>query len=132
MDAAYLITGRGGWPLNVIALPDGRPVFAGTYFRRDDWVRILLYFKDLYQKEPETFDKEASKLTEAIKEMKVPGVESVSQFTKQEIAEAYNKILSHIDFTNGGMKGAPKFPMPDIYQFILKYYFNHIAIIFLL
>ena len=55
MDAAHLITGRGGWPLNVIALPDGRPVYAGTYFRKNDWLRILLYFKDLYQKEPGNF-----------------------------------------------------------------------------
>ena len=124
MDAAYTITGRGGWPLNVIALPDGRPVFAGTYFRRDDWVRILLYFKDLYQKEPDTFDKEASKLTDAIKELKVPGMDSASQFTKQEIAEAYNKILAYIDFTNGGTKGSPKFPMPDIYQFLLNFHFH--------
>ena len=31
MTAAYAATGRGGWPLNVIALPDQRPVFAGTY-----------------------------------------------------------------------------------------------------
>lgn len=26
MNAVQLMTGRGGWPLNVIALPDGRPV----------------------------------------------------------------------------------------------------------
>ena len=55
MDAAHLITGRGGWPLNVIALPDGRPVFAVTYFRKNEWIKILLYFKDLYQKEPENY-----------------------------------------------------------------------------
>jgi len=41
MDAAYLLSGRGGWPLNVIALPDARPVFAGTYFRKNDWLKIL-------------------------------------------------------------------------------------------
>ena len=32
MQAAYLINGSGGWPLNVIALPDGRPVYAGKLF----------------------------------------------------------------------------------------------------
>jgi uncharacterized protein len=36
MLAAYAVSGRGGWPLNVIALPDRRPVFAGTYFRKSD------------------------------------------------------------------------------------------------
>jgi len=125
MDAAYLITGRGGWPLNVIALPDGRPVFAGTYFRKNDWIKILLYFKDLYQKEPDTFNQEARKLTNAIKEMKVPGVdEDSSSFTKDEIEESFRQIISYIDFTNGGTKGAPKFPMPNIYQFLLTYHFH--------
>ncbi len=125
MDAAYLITGRGGWPLNVIALPDGRPVYAGTYFRKNDWTKLLLYFKDLYQKEPETFDQEAGKLTSAIKEMKIPEIdESSSTFSKQEIDESAEKIISYVDFENGGTKGAPKFPMPNIYQFLLNFYFH--------
>jgi len=125
MDAAYLITGRGGWPLNIIALPDGRPVYAGTYFRKNDWVKILLYFKDLYQKEPETFNTEAGKLSTAMKEMKVPGVEEQSSsFTKEEIEKSFIKIISYIDFTNGGTKGAPKFPMPNTYQFLMDYNFH--------
>jgi len=125
MDAAHLITGRGGWPLNVIALPDGRPVFAGTYFRKNDWTKILLYFKDLYQKEPETFDQEAGKLTQAIKGMKLPGIgENTSSFTKEELEESVTKIISYIDFENGGTRGAPKFPMPSIYQFLMNYHFH--------
>ncbi|MCZ7615588.1 MAG: thioredoxin domain-containing protein [Ignavibacteriaceae bacterium] len=92
MDAAYLITGRGGWPLNVIALPDGRPVFAGTYFRKNEWTRILLYFKDLFQKEPETFDQEAGKLTKAINEIGIPGAgENGYIFTKEDLDEAVKK-----------------------------------------
>jgi len=125
MDAAHLITGRGGWPLNVIALPDGRPVFAGTYFRKNDWTKVLLYFKDLYQKEPETFDQEAGKLTQAIKGMKVPGIgENTASFTKEELEESVRKIISYIDFSNGGTKGAPKFPMPSIYEFLMTYHFH--------
>jgi len=125
MDAAYLITGRGGWPLNIIALPDGRPVYAGTYFRKNDWTKILLYFKDLYQKEPDTLHTEAGKLTQAIKGMKVPKVkESSSSFTKREIEESFGKIISYIDFSYGGTKSAPKFPMPNIHQFLLTYYFH--------
>ncbi len=125
MDAAHLITGRGGWPLNVIALPDGRPVFAGTYFRRNEWTKILLYFKDLYQKESETFDQEAGKLTQAIKGIKIPGIgESTSSFTKEELEETVKKIISYIDFTNGGTKGSPKFPMPSIYEFLMTYHFH--------
>ena len=125
MDAAYLITGRGGWPLNIIALPDGKPVYAGTYFRKDDWMKILLYFKDLYQKEPEKFKEQANKLTDALNSVKIPDV-SVEDlvFSKDEIKKAYEGIIDLIDYVNGGTRGAPKFPMPDIYNFLLQYYFQ--------
>ena len=97
MDAVVAMTGQGGWPLNVIALPDGRPVYAGTYFPKDNWTKILLYFNDLYQKEPEIFDKEAGKLSNAIKGMKVPGVdESSTSFTKKEIDIARPKENSDV------------------------------------
>lgn len=127
MDAAYLITGRGGWPLNIIALPDGKPVYAGTYFRKEDWMKILLYFKDLFQKDPETFKQQANKLTDALNSVKIPNLSDAdadSVFTKDEIKKAYEGIINIIDFENGGTRGAPKFPMPDIYEFLLQYYFH--------
>ena len=34
MNAVQLMTGHGGWPLNCLALPDGRPIYGGTYYRR--------------------------------------------------------------------------------------------------
>jgi uncharacterized protein YyaL (SSP411 family) len=33
MKAVQIMTGQGGWPMNVICLPDGRPVWGGTYFQ---------------------------------------------------------------------------------------------------
>ncbi len=124
MDAAYLLTGRGGWPLNVIALPDGKPVYAGTYFRKDDWLKILIYFNDLYQKEPEKFKEQADKLTDALNSVKIPDVSvDDSVFSKDEIKKVYEGIINLIDYVNGGTRGAPKFPMPDIYEFLLQYYF---------
>ena len=32
MSAVQLMTSRGGWPLNCFTLPDGRPLYGGTYF----------------------------------------------------------------------------------------------------
>ena len=41
MNAVQLMTGGGGWPLNCIALPDGRPIYGGTYFTKDQWSKVL-------------------------------------------------------------------------------------------
>ncbi len=125
MDAAYLITGSGGWPLNIIALPDGRPVYAGTYFRKDDWLKVLNYFKDLYIKEPGMFEQEATKLTEAIRSIRIPGINNEDTlFTKDELNSAFIGVINNIDYNEGGTKGAPKFPMPDIYKSLLTFYYH--------
>ncbi len=40
MSAVQAMTGSGGWPLTVVATPDGAPFFGGTYFPPDDrWGR---------------------------------------------------------------------------------------------
>jgi len=125
MDAAYLLTGRGGWPLNVIALPDGRPVYAGTYFPKEDWLKVLNYFGDLFTKQPELFDQEAEKLLNALKQQRIPGVNDADTlFSQDDINNAFGNAVSRIDFTNGGTMGAPKFPLPNIYEFLLTYYYH--------
>jgi len=125
MDAVYLITGRGGWPLNVIALPDGRPVFAGTYFPKVQWMQVLKYFTDNFGNEAEVFEQEANKLTQAIRTIHIPGInESKYLFTEDEIESSFQKIISIIDFENGGTNGAPKFPLPGIYEFLLHFNYH--------
>ena len=49
MNAVQLMTGRGGWPLNCFTLPDGRPVYGGTYFPKESWKNILLNLADVYK-----------------------------------------------------------------------------------
>jgi uncharacterized protein YyaL (SSP411 family) len=41
MGAVQLMTGQGGWPLNCFALPDGRPIYGGTYFPKAQWINVL-------------------------------------------------------------------------------------------
>ncbi|MGB1317382.1 MAG: DUF255 domain-containing protein, partial [Flavobacteriales bacterium] len=41
MNAVQLMTGRGGWPLNCFALPDGRPLYGGTYFPKEQWMDVM-------------------------------------------------------------------------------------------
>ena len=48
MNAVQAMTGMGGWPMNVVALPDGRPVWGGTYFRKEQWIDALKQIAHLY------------------------------------------------------------------------------------
>ena len=68
MNAVQLMTGAGGWPLNCVALPDGRPVWGGTYFKKEKWSNILHQIGDLYQKNPKKVIEYAEKLTKGVQQ----------------------------------------------------------------
>src|ERR1041385_915153 len=68
MTAVQLMTGHGGWPLNCIALPDGRPVYGGTYFNKQQWSNVLSNIIKVYHDDKERVLEYAKNLTEGIKQ----------------------------------------------------------------
>lgn len=124
MNAAYLISGRGGWPLNALALPDGKPFFAGTYYPKKDWMKVLDYFIDFQIKNPEALAEEAEKITLGIQSIEHVSLnkEPVS-LSLDELHEIFNNWKPSIDFVKGSGKRAPKFAMPSNWEFLLNYHF---------
>ena len=122
MSAVQLMTGSGGWPLNVITLPDGRPVWGGTYFPKGNWMDALKQIDDLYQKQPEKLVEYADKLEQGIKEVDIIEVNTDEiKFEKEFIATAVKEWGKQFDHQKGGTKRVPKFMMPNNYQFLLRY-----------
>jgi uncharacterized protein YyaL (SSP411 family) len=122
MNAAFLITGSGGWPLNVLALPDGKPFFAGTYYPKDTWINVLNYFIDVKRKDPGTLISQADLITKGIKSSEnVVFSHERSILTSADLDEIFNNLKPYIDFKKGGMNRAPKFPMPSIWEYLLHY-----------
>jgi len=126
MNAVQLMTGAGGWPLNCIALLDGRPVWGGTYFKKDDWLKVLNQIGDLYAKKPEKVLEYAEKLTTGIQQssLVVTNKEKPS-FTKEYLSKTIKKWEVYFDDKKGGLNRAPKFPMPNNYHFLLKYAYQN-------
>ena len=52
MNAVQLMGGQGGWPLNCFTLPDGRPLYGGTYFPKEQWLSVLQQLADTWANEP--------------------------------------------------------------------------------
>ena len=122
MNAVQLMTGSGGWPLNCIALPDGRPIYGGTYFTKDQWSKVLISISKLYKEEPQKAIEFAENLTKGIKESQLITLNKESpSFTKNDIISSVNLWKDQIDTISGGFKGAPKFPMPNSLEFLLRY-----------
>lgn len=122
MNAVQLMTGRGGWPLNCIALPDGRPVWGGTYFPKENWINALEQLSTMYQEKPEEMIAYAEKLTEGIKNSDLVEVNTDDiNFSVNDLDASVEEWTQYMDVDLGGKKGAPKFPMPNTYQFLLRY-----------
>ena len=126
MEAAQLMTGRGGWPLNAITLPDGRPVFAGTYFPKDQWMSVLRQVQQSYERTPERLEKIAAEVTEGIRstEAFVPPTDG-SAYEAAMLDELYRTWKPNLDLSRGGNRGAPKFPMPVNVRFMMQYAYHH-------
>nr|MDQ3072904.1 thioredoxin domain-containing protein [Bacteroidota bacterium] len=126
MDAVNLMTGRGGWPLNAFALPDGRPVYAGTYFPKNQWMGLLHELTGGYRKGKEKYHEYAQKLTDNIAGLSLveaPGGDAAHSDERELITAIYNALSSQFDHEHGGRGTAPKFPMPVNYKFLLRYYY---------
>ncbi len=125
MTAAQLINGRGGWPLNAIALPDGRPIFAGTYYPKDQWINILTQLIELKKEDPEKLKESAQKITEGINSSNLITVnEDELSYSQNELIGFVDRTIQTFDRKYGGRMGAPKFPMPNSYDFLMKYYWH--------
>ncbi|MGY4536908.1 uncharacterized protein YyaL (SSP411 family) [Mucilaginibacter sp. UYNi724] len=122
MSAIQLMSGRGGWPLNCICLPDQRPIYGGTYFRKNDWTSLLFNLADFYKTKPEEAEEYAVHLTDGIKQYEsVAFVTEQPQYTKADLETILATWRKYIDPVEGGFGGAPKFPMPNNSLFLMRY-----------
>jgi uncharacterized protein len=127
MDAVQLLTGRGGWPLTMFLLPDGRPFYGGTYFPPVDrhglpgFPRLLAAIADAYHKQPGDVQQNVERLTSAmgsVASIRASGDELPSS-TPLNAARALGK---HYDSVHGGIGGAPKFPNTFVFSLFLRMY----------
>ena len=124
MSAVQLMTGRGGWPLNCICLPDQRPIYGGTYFPKKDWINLLLNLIDFFNHKPEEAEQYAVKLTQGIKQYEsVNFIEEQPKYTKADLDTIVKPWQKQFDLKDGGVNRAPKFPMPNNWQFLMRYSF---------
>ncbi len=122
MSAVQLMTGSGGWPLNVVALPDGRPVWGGTYFPKGNWIDALQQISSLYEKQPQKLIEYAEKLEQGIKAADfVETNPNELSFDKDFITKSVQQWSKQFDHKKGGTQRVPKFMMPNNYHFLLRY-----------
>ncbi|MFS4466948.1 thioredoxin domain-containing protein [Maribacter sp. 2210JD10-5] len=124
MDALQMMTGSGGWPLNIVALPDGRPFWGATYVKKENWKQVLKQLSELYKTEPKKVIGYAENMEAGLKEINlIPKINESSSLDTNEIKALVQKWSQYFDTFLGGYRRAPKFMMPVNLNFLL--YFSH-------
>lgn len=122
MTAVQLMTERGGWPLNAVALPDGRPIWGGTYFPKESWVNALQQLAGYHRQHPDKTTEYAQRLMQGIEQSALLPISNESRkLGLAEIKMAVRSWQPNFDWEEGGNRGAPKFMMPGNLLFILRW-----------
>jgi len=121
MTAVQILTGRGGWPLNCIALPDGRPIWGGTYFPKENWMPALKAVAGFYAENRIQTEEYATKLQIGIEQNSLVPIAGESTETDFLLLPSILKKWDpQFDTKYGGTKGEPKFMLPNNWQFLLR------------
>jgi uncharacterized protein len=122
MTAVHLLGQQGGWPLNVIAMPDGRPIWGGTYFPKINWIKNLEAVAEFYRQNRSQTEEYAASLQNGIEQASlINSVQNEIPVNFEILEIGVNNWKQIFDMKNGGRKGSPKFPMPVNLDFLLYY-----------
>ncbi len=120
--ALELVNGSGGWPLNAILLPNGKPVYLGTYHDKESWLAILAKFSSEYDSNPQQLEQYAELLTKGVQEVYNNVTNNQNVFTNKElVTSSVLKMSKQWDEKWGGNLGDQKFVMPSQLNFLLDY-----------
>ncbi len=123
MDAVHAMGLQGGWPLNVFLLPDQRPFYGGTYFPPQSWAQICNQIGKAFQRQRPALEQSAAGFMKnlSVGEAEKYGLKKTdSPFTQEKVKAFYKKFEEQFDLEKGGNARAPKFPMPVLYQFLMR------------
>ncbi len=122
MTASQLMTGMGGWPLNVITLPDGSPIYAGTYHTTSQWNDILKRIVRLKEDNYDGLKEIAANVKNGVKDVNtIQKQEEISDFNSEFLNSNIEDWMEKWDLEFGGDIAQQKFVSPSKYLFLLNY-----------
>lgn len=122
--ALELIQNTGGWPLNAILLPDGKPVYLGTYHDKENWKSVIRKFSEEYKTNPDKMAEYAQLLTGGIQEVYEGTMDTTHELpNRSAISNAVVKWSTSWDLEWGGDQAMEKFVNPSRLNLLMDYAF---------
>lgn len=124
MDAVQAMQQHGGWPLNVFLTPEQIPFYGGTYFPPQQWGQLLQQIHKTFEVKRTEINQSAEDLKNHLQtsDLQRFSKNSEAAFKSENLDSMFQILESRFDKTWGGIEKAPKFVMPSIWLFLLRYY----------
>ncbi len=126
MTVSQMMTGTGGWPLNIIMTSDKVPVFALTYIPRESRrgmvgiIDLTRQIKELWSQGREEVERKAEEVLNNLK--RVTQSRKGDVLNQGTIDTIVSQLKKSFDNEYGGFGTAPKFPSPHNLMFLLRAY----------
>jgi uncharacterized protein YyaL (SSP411 family) len=127
MEATQAMTGHGGWPMTVLATPEGAPFFCGTYFPPEprhgmpSFRQLLASISEAWQDRRDDVESSARRIVAALAERtSLPTGDSPP--TAAQLDAAVRSLQGPYDVARGGFGGAPKFPPSMVLEMLLRHH----------
>jgi len=131
MEAVQIMGAHGGWPLNVFLTPNQKPFYGGTYFPAAQWQRLLMQVAQTFKEKRTEINESADDLANHLQRSDLDrfakndpdSYRDAEIFNRESLHQEFQIIQQKFDKKWGGMGGAPKFVMPSVWLWLLRYYF---------
>jgi uncharacterized protein YyaL (SSP411 family) len=129
MSVCQAMTGRGGWPLNIVMTPQKEPFFAGTYFPKDSrsgrsgMFQILPMITEAWTTKRDDIMTSVNQVKNYLD--KINSKPAGNNLSEELITSAYDQFRNGFDEEHGGFFRAPKFPSSHNLIFLMRYNYSY-------
>src|SRR3954453_2393366 len=120
MEAVQMMTGHGGWPLNVFLTPDQVPFYGGTYFPpaprqgMPAWPAVLEAAAQAWARQRDEIVAQGSRMAQRLSGTTALRAPEGLVLSAEPLDDAVRNLRGAFDSVNGGCGGAPKFPPASV------------------
>ena len=126
MSIVEIITNSSGWPVSCFTLPNGLPVYGGTYFSPEQFKELILELQHTYATDREKLVGAGEELTGIVRKTHIVEKKNIEKISIHDASLIIEPWRRKFDTVNGGTTGSPKFPLPLSLMFLgySGYYLN--------
>jgi hypothetical protein len=128
MSFVQATTGGGGWPMSVWLTPELQPFFGGTYFPPENrwghpgFASILNQIAEAWRTDRDQIMDSAREVVAQLQKQASVEPGRASSIDTAILNSGFSVFRRTFDAHLGGFGGAPKFPRPSVYNFLLRYH----------